>query len=133
MKSNSLFLMFTVSMLAITLLCGFRNANEITVRGGGYTGTCVNQTYGSSAQLQLSLHRTGDEVSGTLTISGKLIGGGPITGSIEGDNVTFSTIGRDFGKITWFGRIEGKGIKGSYVVENPDGRIQKGIWSVTRK
>ena len=50
---------------------------------------------------------------------------------MEGDQVTFTTVW-EFGEITWFGRVKGKTIKGTYRVEGPEGSTQKGIWSASK-
>jgi hypothetical protein len=105
----------------------------ITILGGGYTGTCTNQTYGLSAKLHLLVHKGPDGgLSGSLNILGELTGGGPITGIIEGDDLSFSTSG-SFGAIYWSGRIRGKAISGSYWIESPDGSTQQGIWSASKR
>lgn len=105
--------------------------SSITIKGGGYSGTCTNQTYGITAHLQLEMHEEAGQVSGTLAISPALDGGGPITGSLEGDQLTFTTTA-SYCEITWFGRIQGKTIKGTYQVRLEDGSTQKGIWRVSR-
>jgi hypothetical protein len=106
--------------------------SSITIRGGGYSGTCTNQTYGITARLRLEMHEESGTVSGNLAIAGKLDGGGPITGTLEGDQLTF-TSRASYCEITWFGRMKGKTIKGTYRVQLEDGSTQKGIWSVSRE
>ncbi|MEI6036164.1 MAG: hypothetical protein WCS65_18010 [Verrucomicrobiae bacterium] len=108
------------------------NPFSINIKGGGYSGTCTNQTCGITARMYLVMHEQDGAVSGQLDISSELGGGGPITGTMEGDQVTFTTVW-EFGEITWFGRIKGKSIHGAYLVEGPDGLNQKGIWRVSRK
>lgn len=130
--TNKYFLTFTASVLAITLLTGSQNIPEITVRGRIYTGKCFNETRGILAQLYLSLHQTGEKITGTLTFTAAHVGGGPLKGTIKGDNVNFVT-SDDRGKITWTGQMLGKTICGNFLVEDPGGRIQRGIWSVRRK
>jgi len=105
--------------------------SSIIIKGGGYSGTCTNQTYGITARLRLVMHEQDGTVSGQLDISSELGGGGPITGTMEGDQVAFTTIW-EFGEITWLGRVKGKTIKGTYRVEGPDGSTQQGIWSVSK-
>ena len=105
--------------------------SSITIRGGGYSGTCTNQTFGITARLYLVMHEDGGKVSGQLDISSELSGGGPISGTMEGDQVAFTTVW-EFGEITWLGRVKGKTIRGTYRAEGPDGSTQKGIWSASR-
>jgi hypothetical protein len=107
------------------------NPFPITIKGGGYSGTCTNQTCGITARMYLVMHEQDGAVSGHLDISSELGGGGPITGTMEGEQVTFTTVW-EFGEITWRGRVKGKAIRGTYLVEGPDGLTQKGIWSATK-
>ena len=121
-----------LTILASALVMAISGDPSITIKGGGYSGTCTNQTYDITARLQLELHQEEGEVFGNLEIVGKLYGGGPITGTLEGDQLTFTTRA-SYCEITWFGRIQGKSIKGTYVVRLVDGSTQQGIWSVSRK
>ena len=105
--------------------------SSITNRGGGYSGTCTNQTCGITARMYLVMHEQDGAVSGQLDLSSELGGGGPITGTMEGDQVTFTTIW-EFGEITWHGRVKGTTIRGTYRIEGPDGLTQKGIWSASK-
>ena len=89
------------------------DAPTITISGGGHMGTCTNQTFGITARLYLVLHEQAGSVSGSLELSEGLVGGGPITGTLEGDQLIFTT-STSYCEITWFGRIEGKTIKGTY-------------------
>ena len=128
--------MISFTFVASALLLGHVMAvsgdpSSITIKGGGYSGTCTNQTCGITAHLHLVMHEQDGEVSGQLDISSELGGGGPITGTMEGNQVAFTTIW-EFGEITWLGRVKGKTIKGTYRVEGPDGSTQKGIWSVSK-
>ena len=124
------------TFIASTLLLGHVMAisggpSSITIRGGGYSGTCTNQTCGITARLYLVMHEEAGAVSGQLDLSSELGGGGPITGTMEGDQVTFTTVW-EFGEITWLGRVKCKNIRGTYRIEGPDGIIQKGIWSASK-
>jgi hypothetical protein len=119
-------------MLTVCLLTGAATPPTITIRGGGYSGTCTNQTYGISARLRLVVDEFDGVLSGDLDITGELVGGGPIRGTIEGDCLNFATYGW-FGLISWSGRIRGKTISGCYRVDSPDGSTQHGVWSVSRK
>ena len=119
------------AMLLGHVLISRAETPTITISGGGYAGTCTNQTYGITARLHLLLHEQEGQVSGNLGLSGELAGAGPITGTLEGDQLTFTT-NWEFGEITWFGRIQGKTIHGGYLVHMADGSTQKGIWSARK-
>ena len=97
----------------------------------GYAGTCTNQTYGITARMYLAIHEQDGTVSGNLDLFDELGGGGPIIGSIEGDQVTF-TINGEFGEINWAGSIDGETIHGTYRVQAADGSTENGIWSVSK-
>lgn len=128
--------MISLPFIASTLLLGHVMAisggpSSITIRGAGYSGTCTNQTCGITARLYLVMHEEAGAVSGQLDLSSELGGGGPISGTMEGDQVAFTTVW-EFGEITWLGRVKGKTIRGTYRVEGPDGSTQKGIWSASK-
>jgi len=123
------------TFLASAVLLGqaltYSSAPTVTIKGGGYSGTCTNQTCAVTARLRLDMHDEAGKVSGNLEIFGALDGGGPITGDLEGDQLTFTTRA-SYCEITWFGRMQGKMIKGTYLVRLDDGSTQKGIWNVSR-
>lgn len=120
-----IFSTFIASALVLGHVMAISGRPSIT--GGGYSGTCTNQTCGITARLNLVMHEEDGAVSGQLDLSSELGGGGQITGTMEGDKVTFTTVW-EFGEITWFGRIKGKTIRGTYRVDGPEGLTQKGIW-----
>ena len=122
---------FLSTLLLVHGLVPNSDAPTITISGGGYSGTCTNQTYGITARLHLVLHEQEGSVSGNLELSEELSGGGPITGTLEGDQLTFTT-SNSYCEITWFGRIQGKTIKGTYQARMADGSAQKGIWSARK-
>ena len=128
--------MISLPFIASALVLGHVMAisggpSSVTIRGGGYSGTCTNQTFGITARMYLVMHEEAGAVSGQLDISSELGGGGPITGTMEGDQVTFTTVW-EFGEITWLGRVKGKTIRGTYRVEVPEGFTQNGIWSASK-
>jgi len=128
--------MISLPFIASALVLGHVMAislgpSSINIKGGGYSGTCTNQTCGITARLYLVMHEQDGAVSGQLDISSELGGGGPITGTMEGDQVTFTTVW-EFGEIKWIGRVKGKTIRGTYRVQVADGSTQKGIWSASK-
>lgn len=97
----------------------------------GYTGTCTNVTCGVTARMYLTMSEQDGTLSGNLDIYDELGGGGPITGTMDDARVEFTTVW-EFGKIEWLGRIIGKTICGTYLVEGPDGLTQGGTWTASR-
>ena len=122
--------MLSAMLLGHVLVSGAESPTT-TMSGGGYMGTCTNQTYGITSRLHLVLHEQEGQVSGSLELSGELVGAGAITGTVEDGQVIFTTVW-EFGEITWFGRMEGKIIHGGYLVHLADGSAQKGIWSARK-
>ena len=105
-------------------------------RSGTYRGTCDNQTVWKSADLIIVLIVHDDaQVTGTINITGDLVGSGEIKGVVDGNQVSFTSMGRQSEIITWVGRFSGSKISGSYVVDAPRWHKtgdQKGIWSVSK-
>jgi hypothetical protein len=108
---------------------------------GTYEGSCLNSTYGKRASMLLVINENGGQLSGTLTISGDLVGGGDIKGRIDNFTVSFTTKNPEWGQITWTGEFSnGKTIAGRYFVETPINvqreqgiTSQQGTWNVEKK
>ena len=58
---------------------------------GTYEGICTNATYGGQSNMLLVINENGGQLSGTLTLSGDLVGGGDIRGRVDNSRVTFTT------------------------------------------
>jgi len=106
---------------------------------GTYEGTCTNTTYGKQSNMLLVLNKNGEQLSGTLALSGDLVGGGDIKGRVDNSRVTFTTANPAWGQITWTGELKSDVIIGKYLVETPldvqqqQGiRSQQGVWSVKK-
>jgi len=105
---------------------------------GTYMGFCENSTYGGKAEIILILKIKGNDVSGSINITGELGGSAPIDGLIEGDQITFSSDAGDGMPITWMGIIEENQISGRYRVSvhqqlKKQGVVdQAGIWAVRK-
>jgi hypothetical protein len=70
---------------------------------GTYEGFCENQTYGGKAQIILILKLDGNDVTGSINITGNLSGSAPISGLIEKDRISFSSDAGEGMPITWVG------------------------------
>lgn len=83
---------------------------------GTYEGVCKNTTFGGEAQMRLILNETDKGyLSGNMTLSGILSGGGFVTGRRDGKNLTLNTSDSLGGDITWMGTIGDRRIVGTYV------------------
>lgn len=88
----------------------------------------------------LMLHQDGTSLGGELSLHGDLGGGGPISGRIDGNTITFTTKDLLTGTITWTGKIHASRLVGQYQVEPPTLTTaltgvasQVGAWEVNRK
>jgi hypothetical protein len=106
---------------------------------GTYVGTCENLTFEKQANITLVLDESERGISGNLSISGELMGGGPFAAKIDGRNLTFTTEDQILGKLYWSGFVDGPHIKGTYHVETSlIGKLlsglpnQQGTWAVAK-
>lgn len=112
--------------------------NNMNTFSGWYVGTCTNTNVSVSANLLLVIHGTsGGTMHGELGLSGKLGGGGPFHGTIQGETFVFTTcLPAEQMVIEWRGELSETTISGTYSVasDNPqliaDGLGQQaGVWS----
>ncbi len=90
--------------------------------------------------MALILNDAGGSLTGSLTLSGALGGGGQIEGRRDGGTVSFITRS-PYGQITWSGTMKGSSIDGSYIIESSPEYVaatglaasQRGIWTVNRR
>ena len=132
--TNSLYLLLVATLIILLSGCG-RNID------GTYTGFCDNSTYGGRGNMVLLIKTSGNNLSGSLTITGDLTGGGDIEGMIDGDNITFVTRSAAVGQIVWNGFFGNNGmINGKYYVETSalnqfltGAGNQQGYWQVKKQ
>lgn len=103
---------------------------------GVYQGVCSNVTAEEDAvmSLRLSVRRSG-RISGSIEITGDLIGSGYLIGGVEGETLTMSSRS-DSCVITWRGERFPDGFAGDYdVAAAPEKKLvaQRGTWRVTRQ
>ncbi len=105
---------------------------------GWLVGTCANSTVSLSANLLLRIHGVAENrIHGELCLYGELGGGGPFHGSIQGDNVRFTTCVPAMQMvIAWIGNQTDEGLAGTYEVWSDRADLaaqglqeQAGIWS----
>lgn len=102
-------------------------------------GTCQNLTFQRQANITLVLDQDKNAISGNLSLSGELSGGGPLSGKIEGNTISFTTSDPLIGKLFWTGTISGRHIKGTYHIDTTflttlitGTKGQHGSWTVTK-
>jgi hypothetical protein len=99
-------------------------------RSGTWDGTWASAFVPSSlGTLSTSLKFTDSTVTGSASLTGSLFAGGPITGDISCNTVTFGTVG---GEIIFLGQLAADGLSasGEYAVSGDRGTWQA---SVTRE
>ena len=135
----NLITMKTINVIAICI-CALLLSSCSRSSSGSYTGNCQNQTYGGSAEMALILNDDHGSLTGSLTLSGDLGGGGEIHGRRDGEIISFVTRS-PYGQITWSGTIKESTIEGPYIIESSPEYVtatgltasQRGIWKVTRR
>jgi hypothetical protein len=107
---------------------------------GTYDGSVLNQTSGQSGNVRFVFNEdTSGRITGTVNITGVLIGSGPLEGHTDGSKIGFTSIEQSTGiLITWRGNISGSEITGNYIVSMPpqlkaQGLFdQQGVWKVEK-
>lgn len=99
------------------------------------SGKCRNVTHSLDGFLRLTFTEKNRTIEGYMSVSGWLLGSGPLKGTRDGDKVKFQTRDAIFGTvIDWQGDLKNSHLSGEYFVA-PDaarglGR-QVGEWDVT--
>lgn len=90
------------------------------------TGKCVNKTSNTSGQMKLILFKPGEpdakgvrKVSGYMSVTGWLNGGGEFEGTLSEGNIAFKT--RHLAPIQWNGSFGLDRIEGTYSIPEQDG------------
>jgi len=98
-----------------------------------FTGITANLTTGTLATVSLQYEVFGETITGAVAISAPLTGSGPLTGTVVGNRIAFTTTS-DTGTITWTGIIAGRHLCGLYWVSRAGIPVpeQIGVWSVSR-
>ena len=107
---------------------------------GTYAGSVFNKTSGQSGNVRIVLNQdTSGKITGTVNITGVLVGSGPLEGHVDGNRVGFTSVEPSTGMlITWEGILQNSEITGNYTVSIPpqlkaQGLIdQEGLWKVSK-
>jgi hypothetical protein len=107
---------------------------------GTYRGSVFNKTVGQSGSLRIVLNQDASgKITGTVNVTGHLIGSGLLEGYTDGKKVGFTSVEQSTGMlITWEGAIQDRAIAGDYSVSVPAwqkfrGSIdQEGVWRVSK-
>lgn len=88
--------------------------------------------------MLLVINESSQRVDGNLTLSGDLVGGGKLSGRVDGDRISFTTTSADWGEISWTGERNAQGIQGVYYIEAKGGLLggtpaQQGVWKVSKR
>lgn len=96
-----------------------------------YEGTCHNVTASADGHVKLMLSEENNRLTGIMSVSGWLMGGGPVTGSHTGAEYKFTSADPTGMVIQWQGELQNGKLSGEYVVEAQAGLPrQVGEWSV---
>jgi hypothetical protein len=96
-----------------------------TAAAAGLSGSWSGQYSGAfTGTFQLSWQQTGSTLSGTITLSTS--GTVPLTGTVNGSQINFGTVGS--AAITYTGTVSGSSMSGSYQINGAAG----GPWSATK-
>ena len=97
---------------------------------GTYSGVVQNLTAATSADFTISINEKKDgAIQGCMAVKMPLIGSGGLQGANQGQQLSFVVAG-DFTQIHFDGRRDGANLSSTYFVSNPDGRIEKGTFTL---
>lgn len=107
--------------------------NNTLALSGNWAGTASSSFYpGCTGQISGSLTQNGNELTGSGSLTGNCIGGGSgqITGSINGNNISFGVAFNNNTSINFNGTISSdyRTLSGSYVWPDED---DQGTWSLS--
>jgi hypothetical protein len=103
----------------------------ITTWTGQYGGIVHNNTASLSAEFWIIINNAGRAVTGCMGVLQPLFGSGPLTGRVDGANVSF-VVTSAIGKITFVGQRNNADITGSYTVERVGSADQQGNFTLSK-
>jgi hypothetical protein len=98
---------------------------------GDYTGSVHNETAALSANFAIKVHDFSGNLSGFMSVKPPLYGSGPLEGSANGADVSF-TVTSSIGKIAFIGTRSKQRITGTYTVTQPTGALENGTFTLNR-
>lgn len=122
---------FVVLVFCI-LACGMHAEAEELV---AFEGTCRNVTAGADGHVKLVVSEENHRLTGAMSVTGWLGGGGDVTGTLNGARMQFTTYDTRSGiTIEWQGEIKNGGVTGEYFTKSST-LIEKqvGEWSASWK
>jgi hypothetical protein len=99
-----------------------------------YEGTCRNITASADGNVKLMISEENNRLMGMMSVSGWLMGGGPVNGSRNGAEFKFTSTDPSGMVIQWQGELQNRKLSGEYVLEAQAGLPrQVGEWSADLK
>jgi rubrerythrin len=97
---------------------------------GQFGGTVRNETAGLSADFGIAVKEDRDFLSGCMVVKPPLFGSGPLSGTVNGSDVTFIVLS-SIGGIFFTGQREGGTLHGTYTVRHLSGSLdEKGTFAL---
>jgi len=99
-----------------------------------FEGTCHNVTADADGHVKLMVSEENNRLSGMMSVSGWLMGGGQVTGSHVGSEYKFTSTDPSGMTIDWQGELQNGKLSGEYIFKAQAGLPrQVGEWSVELK
>jgi hypothetical protein len=102
---------------------GSTNSDIAGTWTGDYSGTFTGT-------FTVTWSTSGSSLSGTIKISGFGNADTPISGSLQGDQITFGTVGSQ--EITYKGSVSGSSMSGTWTVVQGGNTAGSGSWNATK-
>jgi S1-C subfamily serine protease len=98
---------------------------------GQFGGIVHNQSANVSAEIGVLVRDDDGILSGCMGVEAPLFGSGPLTGFIDGDDVSF-VVTSSIGKITFSGRRSDRSVTGTYLVEHENRPNEEGSFTLDK-
>jgi hypothetical protein len=101
---------------------------------GSYSGIARNTSVGVSAHFAIAIREEKGTIYGCISIQKPLYGSGSLQGSIQGSEISFSSVSSSFPvgfQIHFRGQWQGNGLHGTYEVTEPS--RQTGAFDLSRQ
>ncbi len=98
---------------------------------GEYGGIVHNKTANLSAEFSIIVNDVGGVITGCMGVRQPLFGSGPLTGRVDGANISF-VVTSAIGKITFVGQRNNSDITGTYTVERQGSPDQQGNFTLNK-
>ena len=98
---------------------------------GQYGGIVHNKTASLSAEFWIIINDAGDVITGCMGVRQPLFGSGPLTGRVDGADVSF-VVTSAIGKIKFIGQRNNTDVNGTYTVEREGFPDQQGNFTLNK-